>query len=123
MVSEQRVPVAASEWMKSHPHAGRLFNDDRAGGYLAFVNPQDSTYLDGRFFLKTAEFFERYLHYSEDPSGFMRDMDSLGVDRAVFPLRYYARWDAVATALSTSGKWRRAYVDSGFVVLDRNYLR
>jgi hypothetical protein len=53
----------------------------------------------------------------------MRDMDSLGVDRAVFPLRYYARWDAVATALSTSGKWRRAYVDSGFVVLDRNYLR
>ena len=123
MVSEQRVPVAASEWMKSHPHAGRLFNDDRAGGYLAFVNPQDSTYLDGRFFLKTAEFFERYLHYSEDPSGYMRDMDSLGVDRAVFPLRYYARWDAVVTALSTSEKWHRAYVDSGFVVLDRNYLR
>ena len=26
-----------AEWMKSHPHSGRLFNDDRAGGYLAFV--------------------------------------------------------------------------------------
>ena len=31
--------------------------------------------------------------------------------------------DAVVTALSMSEKWHRAYVDSGFVVLDRNYLR
>ena len=123
MVADSRVPVAAAEWMKSHPHQGRLFNDDRAGGYLAFVNPQDSTYLDGRFFLKSAEFFGRYLRYSEDPSGFMRDMDSLGVDRTVFPLRYYARWDAVVEALSASGKWLPVYVDSVFVVLDRKYLR
>ena len=61
MVAYQRVPVAAAEWMKSHPHSGRLFNDDRAGGYLTFMIPSDSTYIDGRFILKTAEFFENYL--------------------------------------------------------------
>ena len=53
------------EWMKNNPHSGRLFNDDRAGGYLAFMNPQDSTFIDGRFILKTADFFERYLAFRE----------------------------------------------------------
>ena len=123
MVSGQRVPVAAAAWMASHPHEGRLFNDDRSGGYLAFVNPQDSTYLDGRFFLKTSSFFERYLQYAESPSEFMKDMDSLGVDRALFPLRHYTRWDGVIQALTSSAKWRFVYVDSAFVVLDRKNLR
>lgn len=123
MVSDQRVPVAAASWMASHPHEGRLFNDDRSGGYLAFVNPQDSTYLDGRFFLKTSAFFERYLQYAEGPSLFMKDMDSLGVDRALFPLRHYARWDGVVQALSSSAEWSVVYVDSAFVVLDRKNLR
>ena len=123
MVSDQRVPVAAASWMAAHPHEGRLFNDDRSGGYLAFVIPQDSTYLDGRFFLKTSGFFERYLQYAESPSDFMKDMDSLGVDRALFPLRHYARWDGVVQALVSSAKWRTVYVDSAFVVLDRKNLR
>ena len=123
MVARSRVPVAAAQWMKAHPHAGRLFNDDRAGGYLAFVNPGDSTYLDGRFILKTAEFFSRYLGYAGNPDAFMHDMDSLGVDRTLFPLRYYARWDAVVDALSRSGRWTLEYVDNDFVVFDRNSLR
>ena len=111
-------------WCRSLlPHEGRLFNDDRSGGYLAFVNPQDSTYLDGRFFLKTSSFFERYLQYAESPSEFMKDMDSLGVDRALFPLRHYTRWDGVIQALTSSAKWRFVYVDSAFVVLDRKNLR
>ena len=123
MVARSRVPVAAAQWMKAHPHAGRLFNDDRAGGYLAFVNPGDSIYLDGRFILKTADFFSRYLGYAGNPDAFMHDMDSLGVDRALFPLRYYARWDAVVDALSRSGRWTLEYVDNDFVVFDRNSLR
>ena len=123
MVSSLRVPVAAAQWMKSNPHEGRLFNDDRAGGYLAFENPGDSTYMDGRFILKSAEFFGRYLEYPEKPETYMHDVDSLGVDRAIFPLRYYARWDGVISAMLRSGKWGAVYVDSGFVVLDRKNLR
>lgn len=123
MVSSLRVPVAAAQWMKSNPHEGRLFNDDRAGGYLAFVNPGDSTYMDGRFILKSAEFFSRYMGYSEKPETYMHDADSMGVDRAIFPLRYYARWDSVISTMLQSGKWGAVYVDSGFVVLDRKNLR
>ena len=119
MVAYQRVPVSAAAWMKEHPHQGRLFNDDRAGGYLAFVNPADSTYIDGRFILKTAEFFERYMRYSEDPALFLSDADSLGIDRAVFPLRFYARWDRLLESLRVSTKWAVAYVDGNFIVFAR----
>ncbi len=115
-VAYQRVPVGAAKWMSEHPHAGRLFNDDRAGGYLAFVNPSDSVYVDGRFILKTSEFFERYLRLAEEPSLFLSEADSLGIDRAVFPLRYYARWARLLGTLSASPEWEIGYVDEYYIV-------
>jgi hypothetical protein len=116
MVAYQRVPVNAAAWMAQHPHAGRLFNDDRAGGYLAFVNPRDSIYMDGRFILKSAEFFARYLSYAREPETFLRDADSLGVDRAVFPLRFYARWGALLGVLRDSPEWDACHVDDFYIV-------
>ena len=119
MVAYQRVPVHAAEWMAKNPHSGRLFNDDRAGGYLALMNPADSIYIDGRFILKTADFFERYLNYAEDPALFMHDADSLGIDRALFPLQYYARWDKLMLALDRDSRWHQAYRDEYFAVFDK----
>ena len=116
MVAYQRVPVNAAVWMAQHPHSGRLFNDDRAGGYLAFVNPHDSIYMDGRFILKSAEFFARYLSYAREPETFLRDADSLGVDRAVFPLRFYARWGALLGVLRESPEWDACHVDDFYIV-------
>lgn len=118
-VAYQRVPVNAAEWMLEHPHGGRLFNDDRAGGYLALVNPSDSIYIDGRFILKTADFFERYLRYAQEPELFMHDADSLNVDRAIFPLRYYARWNEVLDSLAHAENWHLVYRDDFFAVMDR----
>ena len=119
MVAYQRVPVQASEWMANNPHSGKLFNDDRAGGYLALKNPVDSIYIDGRFILKTADFFERYLNYAQDPALFMHDADSLGIDRALFPLQYYARWDKLMLALDRDSRWHLAYRDEYFAVFDK----
>ena len=119
MVAYQRVPVQAAEWMAKNPHSGKLFNDDRAGGYLALMNSADSIYIDGRFILKTADLFERYLNYAEDPALFMRDADSLGIDRALFPLQYYARWDKLMLALDSDSRWHLAYRDENFAVFDK----
>ena len=121
MVAYQRVPVDAANWMKVHPHQGRLFNDDRAGGYLAFVNPADSIYMDGRFILKTADFFERYLEYAEKPELFITDAQIMNIDRAVLPLRYYARWRILLLALEKEKKWHRSYQDDYFVIFDRDF--
>lgn len=119
MVAYQRMPVDAAQWMLSHPHSGKLFNDDRAGGFLAFVNPSDSVYIDGRFILKSSEFFERYLSYAANPAQFMADADSLGIDRSIFPLRYYARWDTLLLALEKSPHWNLVYRDEYFAVFDK----
>lgn len=120
-VAYQRVPVSAAVWMGAHPHEGRLFNDDRAGGYLALVNPSDSIFIDGRFILKTADFFERYLRYSREPELFLHDADSLNVGRAIFPLQYYARWNGVLNSLSNASNWHLVYRDDFFAVIDRVY--
>lgn len=121
MVAYQRVPVDAARWMQEHPHLGRLFNDDRAGGYLAFLNPSDSIYIDGRFILKTADFFERYLEYAENPELFITDAQVMNIDRAVFPLRYYARWGILLQALEKEKKWHRSFQDDYFVIFDRDF--
>ncbi|WP_407443744.1 hypothetical protein [Fibrobacter sp.] len=123
MVSYRRVPVNAALWMKTHPHAGKLFNDDRSGGYLEFVNPADPVFIDGRFILKTREFFERYLLYSEQTNLFEEDAAKLDVDRAVFPLRYFSRWENLVQTLERGENWRLAYVDSLYVIFDRVLLR
>ena len=120
MIASQRVPVDAAAWMAAHPHEGHLFNDDRAGGYLEFVNPSDPVYIDGRFILKTADFFERYLRYADDPALFMHDADSLHIGRAIFPLRYYARWGSLLSVLEAQEDWNVAYRDSLYIVLNHD---
>lgn len=119
MIASQRVPVAAARWMQAHPHEGRLFNDDRAGGYLALVNPTEPTFIDGRFILKTADFFERYLSYADCVENFLADADAFGMDRALFPTRYYARWGSLLKALNEDYRWRLVYSDDYFVVFDK----
>lgn len=120
MISYQRVPVNAAAWSKAHPHVGKLFNDDRAGGYLAFVNPADSVFIDGRFILKTSEFFSRYLQYAGDASAFLEDAKLMNIDRAILPIRYYARWETLIVKLCNQTGWNIAYRDEYFVVLDRS---
>ena len=120
MIAFQRVPVDAATWMDAHPHEGHLFNDDRAGGYLEFVNPSEPVYIDGRFILKTADFFERYLRYADNPVLFMHDADSLRIGRAIFPLRYYARWGSLLSALETQEDWNVVYRDSLYIVLNHD---
>jgi hypothetical protein len=120
MIASQRVPVDAAAWMAAHPHEGHLFNDDRAGGYLEFVNPLEPVYIDGRFILKTADFFERYLRYANDPALFMHDADSLRIGRAIFPLRYYARWGSLLSVLDAQEDWNVAYRDSLYIVLNHD---
>lgn len=119
MVSSNRVPVQAVEWMKSNPHAGKLFNDDRMGGYLAWRNPSEATYIDGRFMLKTAAFFETYLSYAKKPETFLSDTKKEGIDRAVFPLQYYARWNSLIEILLKNKEWKLVYRDTNYVVFDR----
>jgi hypothetical protein len=118
-VSRERVPVHAAEWCAGHPHSGRLFNDDRAGGYLSWKNPEEKTFIDGRFILRSPQFFERYLNYASAPETFIADADSMNIDRAVLPLRYYAKWGNLIPELLKTDRWHIVYRDEFYVVLDK----
>jgi hypothetical protein len=121
MISKERVPVQASAWMANHPllRTGHLFNDDRAGGYLAWKLPQIKTYIDGRFILKTGPFFERYLHYARVPETFLRDAETQNITRAILPIRYYTQWNSLALALLQNENWNLVYRDDYYVIFDR----
>lgn len=118
-ISGERVPVHAAEWCAGHPHPGRLFNDDRAGGYLSWKNPEEKTFIDGRFILRSTQFFERYLNYARAPETFIADADSLDIGRAVLPLRYYAKWGNLIPELLKTDRWHIVYRDEFYVVLDK----
>ena len=118
-VSGERVPVRAAEWCAAHPHPGKLFNDDRAGGYLSWKNPGEKTFIDGRFILRSAQFFERYLNYASAPDSFIADADSLDIGRAVLPLRYYAKWGRLIPELLKTDRWHIVYRDEFYTVLDK----
>lgn len=118
-VSGERVPVRAAEWCAAHPHPGKLFNDDRAGGYLSWKNPGEKTFIDGRFILRSAQFFERYLNYASAPDSFIADADSLDIGRAVLPLCYYAKWGRLIPELLKTDRWHIVYRDEFYAVLDK----
>ena len=50
---------------------------------------------------------------------FLHDAKVQNIDRVVLPLRYYARWDKLLSALDSAENWHVAYRDSLFVVMDR----
>lgn len=119
-ISVERVPVHAAEWNATHPHQGKLFNDDRAGGYLSWENPKEKTFIDGRFILRSPEFFERYLNYAQNPKAFIADADSLNIDRAVLPVRYYAKWGSLIPELLKTDRWHIVYSDDFYIILDKS---
>jgi hypothetical protein len=50
---------------------------------------------------------------------FLNDADSQNVDRAIFPLRYYARWGKLLQTLEKESRWHIVYRDEFFVVFDK----
>jgi hypothetical protein len=42
------------------------------------------------------------------------------MDRAIFPLRYYARWETLLQSLEKDSRWHPVYRDEYFVVFDKH---
>ncbi len=120
-VSPERVPVGATSFVRNHPlpDGVRIFHDDRSGGFLEWNVPGLKTYIDGRFILKDSAFFATYLGYAQNPESFFSDADSLGIGRALLPIRYFTPWKDLARSISRHSDWNVVYVDSFYVVLDR----
>lgn len=117
-VDRHNQPVAAADWLASHPGFGsRLFNGYGYGGYLAYrFYPQANrrvfifgdTYLDGTALVRD------YARIEFTQPGWQQTLASYDIDYVVD-----SRGSALVSALEQDPNWSVAYQDSDFVVLGR----
>lgn len=103
-------PVAAAEYLRSHPVEGRLFNEMGYGSYLSWaLYPDTRVFIDPRVELYPLELWRDYLAIQE-----ARGHDSLLIDkydvRRVVLDRF--RMPKLAAALAADPRWRREYADA-----------
>lgn len=120
-VSKARVPFDAAEFLAKNPteKSGKIFNDDRSGGFLEWRLPGLKTAADGRFILKNSEFLSAYLGFAENPESFFPFADSEGVVRVLLPVRYFTIWTKLANEISLRKDWKPVYADDLYVIWDR----
>ena len=102
-------PVGAANYLRTHPIAGRLFNEMAYGSYLDWaLFPDAQVFVDPRIELYPAALWQDYLAISE-----ARDYNRLlvhkyGVERVLLDR---ARQPLLAAALAADPAWQREYAD------------
>jgi hypothetical protein len=111
-------PVRALAYLRQHPVAGPMFNDNFWGGYMIWSNPARKVFIDGRC--------DAY-----EPSGVLANyIKIISLDRSSLPLleRYgvssclLQRSAPLCNLLDATGKWRRAYEDDLSVIYVKRNL-
>jgi hypothetical protein len=106
-------PVAALQYLKSHPVQGRLLNDYGFGGYLVLSGVK--TFIDGR-----GDLFERsgvlgdFVHMADLKPGAFAVLRNYDVQTCLLQ-----RDSPFGIALSATPEWRRIYMDDTSVILAR----
>lgn len=103
----EAMPVAATDWLRAHGPAHRIFNVYAWGGYLGRELPDALVYIDGRSDIYGDAPIREYanlINLETDPEP---TLDGQDIDHVVFwPDSALGRW------LDASSTWQRAYSDS-----------
>jgi hypothetical protein len=105
---EDRFPVRAVEYLRSHGVPGPMFNSYSFGGYLLWAwNKEQKVFIDGR-----GELYERggvladYVHISMLRPGAMSVLRAYGVQSCLVE-----QGEPLATVLSGLADWQKVYSD------------
>jgi len=102
-------PVAATEYLRAHPIAGRLFNEMGYGSYLDWaLFPAAQVFVDPRIELYPPALWQDYLAISEARDYNALLIDTYGVDRVLLDRVLQPR---LAAALAGDPRWEREYAD------------
>jgi hypothetical protein len=104
-------PVAATEYLRSHPLAGRLFNEMGYGSYLDWaLYPTSQVFVDPRVELYPLQTWEDYLAIREARDYNALLIDKYDVRRVLLDRKLQPK---LAAALATdSARWEREYSDA-----------
>lgn len=103
-------PVAATEYLRAHPIAGRLFNEMGYGSYLDWaLYPQAQVFVDPRVELYPLATWQDYLAIRE-----ARDYNALLVGKydVARVLLDRVSMPRLAAALASDPRWQREYADA-----------
>jgi hypothetical protein len=116
-VAPFRLPVAAADYLERHPAPGRMFNASWYGGYLIWrLFPQDKVFIDGRFIIRTPEFFTEYLDVCDHPERFDALAKKYDISRVVIPFAIFTRYRALLRWLYQRSGWQLAFLDGASVI-------
>jgi hypothetical protein len=113
-----RFPIPAAEFMASHPIPGRLFNELRFGGYLAYrLHPEIRPFVDGRMILRNADFYRAFLDVVDRPEGFRAYAARHGFTHALLPIGEDRRFLPLAAHLLREEGWSLLYCDGAAALI------
>jgi hypothetical protein len=110
-------PVGAVEYLREHPQPTRMFNAYGFGGYLIWqLGSQQKVFIDGRADLyEYSGVFQDYLHIANLNDDALALLGKYKIESCLV-----GRKDALATLLSASPDWKRAYSDDVSVLFVRS---
>jgi hypothetical protein len=108
-----RMPVAAVDYLETHPIKGAVLSPDIWGGYLIYrLAPETQVVVDDRHDLYGAEFFKSYLRMMHVEPGWQDFVREHHPSCLLLP-----RESALSAVLLESGKWKQTYQDDTAIVL------
>jgi hypothetical protein len=107
-------PIQATEWLKTNPQQGNLFNTFDWGGYLSLeLFPKQLVFIDSQGDVYGEAFIRDYEHIVNLGDGWQNILVKYNVSWALIP----KGWD-LASALEEAG-WKEVYHDDTAVILVR----
>jgi hypothetical protein len=99
-------PVAAAEYLKSHP-SGRLFNEMGYGSYLVWAVPDQGVFVDSRVELYPYDQWMDYVHIN-NAQNYNQILAKYGADRILLDKKLQPD---LATSLTNDPLWKLEYED------------
>ncbi|MBI3890249.1 MAG: hypothetical protein HY303_01815 [Candidatus Wallbacteria bacterium] len=115
-ISPGYYPDGAVEYLRAHPHPGRMLNEFVFGGYFVWkLYPQYRVFIDSRTDLYfDQDVFAEYLAVFKLAMGWKLVLDRRKIDLCVFEPGH-----PLATVLAATGEWRLAFSDPCAVLWER----
>jgi hypothetical protein len=107
-------PVAALDYLRTHPIRGKMLNYYGFGGYLVFAG--QPVFIDGRGDLyERSGVFSDYIHLNEFEPGSLGVLRNYRIEECLLGTK-----QSLAAVLSVTPEWRRVYRDDTSVIFVRN---
>ena len=107
--------VEAVRYLKQHPPAGKMFNQDDLGDYFIYaLGPDFPVFIDGRLDMYGEDLLKDYMKISEVSEDTDRLLNKYNIDWVVFPLT-----KPLVLYLKATKKWGEVYHDDQISILVR----